>query len=252
MSVLLFRLAGPMQSWGVESRFTIRDTGRDPSKSGVVGLLCAALGRPRHAPVDDLAALLMGVRVDREGALKVDYQTAGGSTLAGAPYGVAKASGARPDTVVSQRYYLADADFLVGLEGDEGLLRQLDVALGAPVWQLFLGRKAFVPGVPVRLPDEPPRGPGLRAEPLEEALRAYPWFPDPARARRGPDERIERTPERFRLVIETDRTFGAEVRMDQPVGAAFRDRSFTVRHVLTRFVPVEQVTLGGEACTSPA
>jgi len=49
----------------------------EPSKSGVVGLLCAALGRPRAADGSDLAALRMGVRVDREGVLKVDYQTAG-------------------------------------------------------------------------------------------------------------------------------------------------------------------------------
>ena len=73
---LLFRLAGPMQSWGVQSRFTVRDTGLEPSKSGVIGLVCAALGRARNQPVDDLAALRMGVRVDREGKLAKDYHTA--------------------------------------------------------------------------------------------------------------------------------------------------------------------------------
>ena len=40
MSTLLLRLAGPMQSWGVQSRFSVRDTGLEPSKSGVIGLLC--------------------------------------------------------------------------------------------------------------------------------------------------------------------------------------------------------------------
>ena len=49
MPVLLMRLAGPMQSWGTQSRFLHRDTGREPSKSGVIGVLCAALGRPRDA-----------------------------------------------------------------------------------------------------------------------------------------------------------------------------------------------------------
>jgi len=43
MPTLLLRLAGPMQSWGLSSRFTIRDTSLEPSKSGVLGLLCAAL-----------------------------------------------------------------------------------------------------------------------------------------------------------------------------------------------------------------
>ena len=46
-ATLLLRLAGPMQSWGLESRFDQRDTGREPSKSGVLGLICAALGKPR-------------------------------------------------------------------------------------------------------------------------------------------------------------------------------------------------------------
>ena len=36
-----------MQSWGTQSRFSVRDTGREPSKSGVVGLIGAAMGIPR-------------------------------------------------------------------------------------------------------------------------------------------------------------------------------------------------------------
>src|SRR5438552_4458096 len=127
MSVLLLRLSGPFQSWGTQSRFTVRDTGLEPSKSGVLGLVCAALGFPHAAtewryknrtiPFDQLRDLVMGVRVDREGSMKRDYHTAGGGKINGQPYGVAKASGAKPEAVVSTRYYLADADFLVGLEG---------------------------------------------------------------------------------------------------------------------------------------
>src|SRR5262245_44963159 len=107
MSVLLLRLAGPMQSWGTQSRFSVRDTGLEPSKSGVVGLLCAALGRKRHEPLDDLARLQMGVRADRPGRVARDYHTAGGERRAGSvlgldargkpvPYGVAKADGSTP------------------------------------------------------------------------------------------------------------------------------------------------------------
>src|SRR5262245_24766273 len=107
MSVLLMRLAGPMQSWGTQSRFSVRDTGLEPSKSGVVGLLCAAAGRPRAEPVADLAALRMAVRVDHEGIMARDFHTAQNVLRADAS-GLA-------DTVISSRYYLADADFLVGL-----------------------------------------------------------------------------------------------------------------------------------------
>ena len=148
------RLAGPMQSWGTQSRFTMRDTGREPSKSGVIGLLCAAIGRGRYEPLDDLAALRMGVRVDFPGDMRLDYQTAGGGRLPdGSRYGVRRAAGGAGDTVLSNRYYLADADFLVGIESEDiGRLRCLDDALRRPVWQLCLGRKAFIPGVPIYVP----------------------------------------------------------------------------------------------------
>ena len=145
MNVLLLRLCGPMQSWGVQSRFSVRDTGLEPSKSGVVGLLAAALGRPRDADITDLAALRMAVRVDAEGLLRYDYHTA---------QDVLKAGGGIKETEPSRRYYLADACFLVGLAGEDlALLQQLQAALQDPVWPLCLGRKAFVPGEPIWLND---------------------------------------------------------------------------------------------------
>ena len=141
---LLLRLAGPMQSWGLDSRFDQRDTGLEPSKSGVLGLVCAALGKPRDdqagpwPSLAELASLRMGVRVLREGTLRVDFQTAGGGEFQGKRYGVWKASGSPGGTVVSPRHYLADADFLVGFEGPLPLLRQIEEALNNPVWQLSL------------------------------------------------------------------------------------------------------------------
>ena len=42
--MLLLSLSGPLQSWGDSSRFTVRNTGREPSKSGVLGLAASALG----------------------------------------------------------------------------------------------------------------------------------------------------------------------------------------------------------------
>jgi CRISPR system Cascade subunit CasD len=53
MATLLFRLCAPIQSWGTQSRFLARDTGLEPSKSGVIGLICAALGKPREERVGD-------------------------------------------------------------------------------------------------------------------------------------------------------------------------------------------------------
>src|SRR5262249_34033298 len=141
MSVLLMRLAGPMQSWGTRSRFSNRDTGLEPSRSGVIGLLCAALGRPREQALDDFLPLRMAVRVDREGRLMRDYHTAQNVRRADPTKGT-------QDTVLSERFYLADADFLVGLEGERGFLEHLDAALRRPVWPLFLRPTSFLPSLP--------------------------------------------------------------------------------------------------------
>jgi len=215
-----------MQSWGVQSRFGVRDTGLEPSKSGVVGLLCAALGRRRDEPLEDLVALRMAVRVDREGILQRDFHTA---------KDVLKASGGIKDTEVSTRYYLADARFLVGLEsGDLHLLQQLHAALRDPRWPLFLGRRAFVPGKPVWLAD------GLRPhEPLLGCLTAYPWVACKREAARRPDQ--------LRLVVQDDEA-GAEVRPDRPL--SFAGRRFAPGRVRTSFIPAPAYQ-EDELCTCP-
>lgn len=217
MPTLLMRLIGPLQSWGTTSRFDERDTQLEPSKSGVLGLLCAALGRDRAEPVDDLARLRMGVRVDREGALMRDYQTATGVLIAAT---------AKPDlgrTVVSPRFYLSDAAFLVGLEGDElALLEQLNAALRAPYWPLALGRKAFVPSQPVWFsPARAQDGPfgGLHPGSLEAALQAQ---------LRIATARFEQRGQPVRLVIE--RSGAGSLRHDQPI-APFAQRRFGPRLV---------------------
>ena len=233
-ATLLLRLAGPMQSWGIESRFDQRDTGREPSKSGVLGLICAALGKPRDEqpgpwpPLTELANLRMGVRVLREGTLRIDYQTAGGGKFAERKsYGVWKASGSPGSTVVSPRHYLSDADFLVGLEGILPLLRRIEQALHNPVWPLSLGRKSYVPTLPVISPPDSLDGPAVREAALAEALASFidtfsarsKWTADPVRQRLVLESPLESTPER---------------RQDVPL--SFLDRAFAVRGVEMRWL----------------
>ena len=214
MPTLLLRLAGPMQSWGTTSRFDERDSQLEPSKSGVLGLLCAALGRDRAERVDDLAALRMGVRVDREGMLMWDYQTATGVINAAGKVDLHR-------TVISPRYYLADAVFLVGLEGrDRTLLEHIQMALHRPVWPLALGRKALPPSSPIGLVD------GLRDQPLRDALAAYPRIAAPQREHREKP---------LRLILE-HASEGA-VRLDQPM-APFAERRFGPRYIASETVDV--------------
>jgi CRISPR system Cascade subunit CasD len=150
---LLLRLAAPIQSWGAENKFERRSTMREPTKSGVIGLLAAALGRRRHESIDDLARLHFGVRLDQPGQLLRDFHTAKGSS--------------KKEKFVTERYYLSDAVFLVGLEGDEALLQELDEALQRPVFPLYLGRRSCPPSGKITL--------GLRKMGLEEALYTEPW-----------------------------------------------------------------------------
>ena len=225
MSTLLLQLIGPMQSWGTQSRFSVRDTGLEPSKSGVVGLLASALGRPRSAEIVDLAALRLGIRVDREGRMEKDFHTTGGfrqNAPEAARVRVLKADGkyppAKSSAVLSTRFYLADAAFLVGLEGASDVLQTLHPALANPVWPLFLGRKAFPLGVPVWLSD------GLReAQSLEESLRGYPRIAPARDQTEGP----------VRVVLENPT--GEAVRVDQPI--SFAARRFTQRRVTTAWIP---------------
>lgn len=212
MPTLLLRLQGPMQSWGTTSRFDERDTQLEPSKSGVLGLICAALGRDRHESVDDLAALTMGVRVDSEGVVLRDYQTATGIVNAAGKVDMKR-------TVVSPRYYLSDAAFLVGFEGDGSLLAQIHQALKTPHWPLSLGRKGCLPSPPVYLPD------GLQDTDLRSALHNYPEL------REGAGQQVRR------LLLEAGE--GA-MRLDQPI-APFADRRFGPRFVLTEQLEPEEV-----------
>jgi len=222
MGTLLIRLEGPMQSWGTISRFAQRDTGKEPSKSGVIGLLAAALGYDREnwIDVEPLTRLRMGVRYDRPGVLKRDYQTAGCAS----PKEIIKADGKLSDSgVVSERFYLSDACFLVGLEGsDSDLLERCHNALRNPKWPLALGRKSYVPAEPIWLSD------GFRCEEsLKEALNKYPWS--------GRKE----SPTQLFFSFESGDNSGRMV-MDQPL-SNFNERRFGSRFVVSEWLPIMQV-----------
>lgn len=232
MPTLLLRLAGPMQSWGTTSRFSIRDTGLEPSKSGVIGLLCAALGKPRNestienAEFRALVELQMAVRVDREGVMRVDYHTA---------QNVAKAGGGAPkETELSWRYYLSDACFIVALSGeDDSLLRRLNEALAHPHWQLSLGRKAFLPSAPVQVCQQLHDGDWL------DALKIFAWQGDDGRREKPSDEKL-------RVVFDATPEDHSEVRHDLPLSLALGQRRFLPRYVKTDFIERPKGGANGE------
>jgi CRISPR system Cascade subunit CasD len=244
MAILYMRLASPMQSWGAQSRFTHRDTGLEPSKSGVIGLLCAALGKPRDEDggpglpsLSELAELKMGIRVDRQGTMERDYHTAGGTHRKGDKYGVPTSDGKQRRAVTSERFYLSDAVFLVALQGEDTLLKELHEALKRPVWQLYLGRKAFLPDPPVYLKD------GFQPQwnDLEEALRLYPYL----------CQGHQKHADKLRTEIEVGFGQGEQVKHDQPL--SFSERLFALRYVKTDWIEITELPPAKEGlCIFPS
>ncbi|MFI8963079.1 type I-E CRISPR-associated protein Cas5/CasD [Streptomyces sp. NPDC053493] len=153
---LLLRLAGPLQSWGTHSHFNERDTAPFPTRSAIIGLLAAALGRQRHEPIDDLTQLSLTVRTDRPGVLLRDLHTVGGGLPAKATVTTAegKKRSGHHTTLLTHRTYLADAAFTVALthpDGNHPILHTCAQALTRPQWPLYLGRRSCPPEGPLLL-----------------------------------------------------------------------------------------------------
>ena len=235
MTTLLLCLKGPMQSWGTTSRFNERDTQLVPSKSGVLGLVCAALGRDRSEPVGDLAALSMGVRIDQAGVPMRDFQTAIEIISANKEN--------KKGSEISNRYYLSDAAFLVALEGDHALLERIHNALRQPIWPLALGRKSYVPSMPVYIRD------GLQEKTLVDALRQWPLLTDttaPDQPTRLDVELEDKDAEQ----VEEAKSAISSVRFDQPV-APFSMRQFEPRFVKTFSLNLT-LPSGGDHVSNPS
>lgn len=153
-NTLYLRFEAPLQAWGERGRWSVRDSAPEPTKSGVIGLVGCAMGVADDATLRHISEhTRLGVRVDRPGVRLTDYHTIGGGyaepmllTAQGKP----KKSSGRPHTEISLRDYLCDAVFLVALwSADESLIARMASAVQAPVWTIFLGRKACPPALPV-------------------------------------------------------------------------------------------------------
>jgi len=171
-NTLFLRLEGPMQAWGnQQSKFVIRRTAEAPTKSGVIGLLCAAMGVSRkEAPEKWLPifnTLHMGVRIDKPGFRWWDYHTVGARMKMHTAEGTPK-----DGAMLTRQEYLCDASFLVIMQGNPEVI---DILLGAmknPMWTPYLGRKACPPSRP--LLESIPTG---DFQDIISAMRFVPWRP---------------------------------------------------------------------------
>lgn len=173
---LLFRLYGPMASWGDIAVGEVRPSFMHPSKSAILGLIAAALGVRReeedvHRQISK--AYSFAVRVEQAGIPMIDYHTAQvPSSKKGRKFytrreeilGVSKQE---LNTILSQRDYRMDAFYTIAFwqnmqEAPFDLEYVLE-KLNKPEFVLYLGRKSC----PLALPIE---GNILDAESLKDAF----------------------------------------------------------------------------------
>jgi CRISPR system Cascade subunit CasD len=185
-----------------------------PTKSGIAGMCCAALGYSRGSVAENefLAKFahvrMTAVAIPRRCAEKVllvqrlqDYHTVQNTKTA---------DGKTKDCHITHRQYLTDASFCVLLEGPKPLLGKITEALGNPVWGIWLGRKTCIPSAPVIA--------GLKDN-KDDALRLV--------IGNDPVESFTRQEE------VADFTEGRDSLPDTPVSFATKKRFFSPRRVRT-------------------
>lgn len=134
LKTLLLKFAGPLQSWGTDSKFETRYTDFYPSKSAVIGMIAASFGyrRDEDEKIKKLNDLDFAVRVDQRGNLLRDYQIA-------TAY---KPDGRFERNYVTNRYYLEDAIFVVAIGGEDDFIDKIEQSLKNPYFQTFFGKRS--------------------------------------------------------------------------------------------------------------
>ena len=163
MRFLLLWLEAPLQSWGYDSRFDLRQTFSFPTKSGVYGILlassgdsgpqCELLRRMKDAPFTAVSMVPKDPKNSNGQAdTLLDYQVVGNGyesddkwvklhSLRTSEGKTSVGGGAK----LTYRYYLQDRKFAVILGLDDDLAEKFARSLTAPVFDLYLGRKCCVP-----------------------------------------------------------------------------------------------------------
>ena len=146
-NTLFLRLEGPLQAWGnQQSKFVIRRTAEAPTKSGVIGMLCAALGVSRAEAAEAHGS--PGSAPCAWAFASIYPESAGGIITRWAPGMPMRTAegGTKTGAMLTRREYLCDASFLVALQGEANLIAELDAALNPQVDAL--SRQKILPAFP--------------------------------------------------------------------------------------------------------
>lgn len=160
MDVLLLQFQAIMMSFA-GPRIDDLDTAENfPCRSMLTGLLGNAKGWDEYADSDKLAALQnqisYAVRCDRPGKTLEDFQTVDVTQpdMQGAEFTRHGWTRGRPNhhnTLTRFRRFIADGRFVVAITLQQGdfTLDELEAAIRRPARPLYLGRKSFLPSLPI-------------------------------------------------------------------------------------------------------
>lgn len=166
MSTGLLWLEGPLQSWGYDSRYGRRATLDFPTRSGILGMIAAAMGRGGEQRMwlekmrpyrQTIVAYGRLAHPDREDDTRLlsspllkDFHMVGSGYDLSDPWQtlfVPKTSeGKKPvgsGARMTTRHYLQDMAFACALELPED--EDIGTPLLNPVWAICLGRKSCIP-----------------------------------------------------------------------------------------------------------
>ncbi|WP_075187556.1 type I-E CRISPR-associated protein Cas5/CasD [Teredinibacter haidensis] len=155
---LVFRLYGPMASWGQAAVGGDRPTGLQPTRSAVLGILGAALGikRDQEQQLTNLQnSVLVAVKQCVPSSLMRDYHTTqvpSHSNKVVHRTRKSELSEYKLNTILSSRDYRCDGLWIIALASTTlpaYTLDQLRSALLEPVYALSLGRKSCPPALPL-------------------------------------------------------------------------------------------------------
>lgn len=160
MSYILLWLEAPLQSWGVNSKFSRRSTMNFPTKSGILGIILSAMGKKGMQKDLLLKFADSDFQVDAfpqkgqlESSTLEDFHMVGSGYDESKPWEnllIPKTSdGKKPNNgcgaKLTYRHYLQDMAFCAFVEGTKDFLEEIGYALNNPVWPVFLGRKCCIP-----------------------------------------------------------------------------------------------------------
>ena len=217
MKTILLKFSGPLQSYGTSSHFQTRYTDYYPSKCAVLGLLAACLGyrRDEEEKLRELSTLKFAVRIDQQGGLLKDYHIAITD----------KEIVEKPQTYVTNRYYLEDALFVVALSGMDELIDTLTKAIKSPYFQPFMGRRSLPVPVDFFL--------GVSAEDFLDSLRNLPWQAAPwykkKKRKQGIGEKISLEVYADEEILKDEKISRSKLRRDIPISFSQKGRQFAFR-----------------------